>query len=232
MPKMQYETKKFRPDSLQKIQQANTIIQEYAAQGLDLTLRQLFYQFVSRGLIANNDKEYKKLGTIVADARLAGMIDWDAIVDRTRYVRDLAHWASPAAIVQACSTQFRLNKWERQPQYIECWIEKDALIGVIEGICQNNDVPFMACRGYASASEVWRAGYCRIRRELAKAHAVCHQRTATVLYLGDHDPSGIDMTRDVRERLKQFIGKPLNKFIKVERLALNMDQIEAHNPLS
>lgn len=179
---------------------------------------------MSRALISNSDKEYKKLGNVIADARLAGMIDWNAIVDRTRYVRDLSHWGSPAGMIKACSSQFRLNKWDRQPEYLEVWIEKDALIGVIENVCQENDVPFMACRGYASASEVWRAGCGRIKPRVQAG------KKATVLYLGDHDPSGIDMTRDVRDRLKLFVGATLAHRVTVERLALNMDQVELYNP--
>ena len=229
MPKMQYESCKFKAASIQTISRANQIITQYQHQGLDLTLRQLYYQFVSRGWIENNDKEYKKLGDVIGKARMAGEIDWDAIVDRTRFIRRQSHWDSPSDLLEACAKQFRTDKWDRQQQYIEVWIEKDALIGVIEQVCTENDVPYMACRGYASASEVWRAGYCRIRRELEKTHQMCHYREATVLYLGDHDPSGIDMTRDVECRLKQFIG-PLAKRLKVKRLALNMDQIELYNP--
>lgn len=223
MPKIKYQSVKFRPATKAKIDQANEIIAEYQAQGLDLTLRQLYYQFVSRGLIPNNDKEYDNLGGIVASARLAGLIDWDVIEDRTRFVRDQPHWSNPQAIVEACSKQFRLDKWDRQPEYVEVWIEKDALIGVIEGVCKQNDVPYLACRGYASASEVWRAGHERIRPRLKEDKAV------TILYLGDHDPSGLDMTRDVRDRLKLFAGDCVCA-PAVERLALNMDQIEAYNP--
>ncbi len=230
MPKIKYASFKFRQTTTEMIDRASQIIQAYQAQGLDLTLRQLYYQFVSRNWIANNDKEYNKLGNVISDARMAGLIDWDAIVDRTRYVREQSHWGSPADIVAACAGQFRLDKWARQPNYIECWIEKDALVGVIEGVCRQHDIPYMACRGYASASEVWRAGHNRIRRELQRDHDGCVQREATVLYLGDHDPSGIDMTRDVGERLRQFIGEPLCKHLSVVRVALNMEQIELYDP--
>ena len=75
MPKIRYLDEHFRSDTVAIIEQANAIIDVYAAQGFDLTLRQLFYQFVSRGLIPNKDSEYKRLGSIVNDARLAGLID-------------------------------------------------------------------------------------------------------------------------------------------------------------
>jgi hypothetical protein len=221
MPLIAYSSTNFRADALAKIEKANEIIMEYRGHGLDLTLRQLYYQFVSRGLIPNNDREYKKLGSVIADGRESGLIDWNAIVDRTRYIRRQPHWESPHEIVAACASQFNLDKWEDQPKYVEVWIEKDALIGVIEGVCQENDVPFLACRGYASASEVWNAGRNRMKSAARRGKDI------QVFYLGDHDPSGIDMTRDVRDRLRRYAE---SDDIEVTRLALNMDQVEEHEP--
>jgi hypothetical protein len=222
MTKLKYQDIAFSKKSVLKIEQANKIIAEYQAQGFDLTLRQLYYQFVARGIIPNNDKEYKKLGDVISNARLAGLIDWESITDRTRFLRDHPHWESPSNILNACSSQFLLPKWNTQPAYCEVWIEKDALIGVIEGVCQDLDVPYLACRGYASASEVWRAGNGRFRGAIARGKK-CH-----LFYLGDHDPSGLDMTRDVQARLDLFTGRKGK--VKVKRLALNMDQVEAFSP--
>jgi hypothetical protein len=99
-----------------------------------------------------------------------------------------------------------------------CWVEKDALVGVISNVCNRLDVPYFACRGYTSQSEMWAAAQRLMRyRELGQ--------TPVILHLGDHDPSGIDMTRDIIDRLELFSGG-----IEVERLALNWDQIEEHNP--
>lgn len=217
-----YQTINLRSASLVKIARANGIIAEYAAQGFTLTLRQLYYQHVARGLIDNNEREYKRLGDLISNGRLAGMIDWNAIQDRTRFLRDLSHWDHPKTIVETCAKQFRLPKWENQPCYCEVWIEKDALLGVIEGICSSLDVPYLACRGYASASEVWRAGHERFRHKLAMG------KDCTVFYLGDHDPSGLDMSRDVQDRLDLFTRQPGQ--VVVKRLALNMSQVDAHNP--
>ncbi len=222
MPKIAYDVIKLGKKSLDRIEQANQIIAEYHGHNLDLTLRQLYYQFVSRGLIPNNDREYKKLGDIIANGRMVGLIDWDAIVDRTRYLRTLSHWNSPHEIISAVAQQYRIDKWARQKTYVEVWIEKDALIGVIEGVCVENDVAYLACRGYASASEIWRAGHQRFKPKV-KAGKDC-----VVIYLGDHDPSGIDMTRDIQDRLNVFTGKPGS--VNVHRLALNMDQVEQYDP--
>jgi hypothetical protein len=220
MPKIKYVEKRFQPNSLAIIENANQIIEEYNADGLELTLRQLYYQFVSRGLIPNSDVEYKKLGSIINDARLAGLIDWEAIVDRTRNLRQNSHWSNASEILYGAAKQFQLNKWENQPNYCEVWIEKDALVGVIEKPCRETDVAFFSCRGYTSQSEMWAAAQ-RLRR-----HSDAGQ-TVTIFHLGDHDPSGVDMSRDIQDRLSMLSeGAP----ITLERIALTMAQIKKYNP--
>lgn len=121
MPKVQYIERKFAAKTQLVIDQANTIIEEYEADGYDLTLRQLFYQFVSRDLLSNTSKEYDRLGSIINDARLAGQIDWERVVDRTRNLHSQAHWRSPSAIVRACAEQFIVDKWANQEYRIECF---------------------------------------------------------------------------------------------------------------
>jgi hypothetical protein len=218
MSKIAYLEKTFRTDTLVRINQANEIIAEYQAQGFTLTLRQLYYQFVSRDLIANTVQSYKSLGDVVNDGRLAGLIDWDAIEDRTRNLRSSPHWEDPQAIVRACSQQFSVDLWENQPAYVEVWIEKDALVGVIEGICNEWDVPYFACRGYTSQSEMWGAAQRLIEREHSG-------KETAIIHLGDHDPSGIDMTRDIQDRLELF-----GSTATIHRIALVFDQVEQYNP--
>lgn len=219
--KIQYINKKLSLDKLQVIATANSIIEEFQAQGFDLTLRQLYYQFVSRDLIANQMKEYKRLGDIINDGRLVGLIDWSSIVDRTRELVSLAHWDSPRDIVEACAKQFRVDKWDNQEDRVEVWIEKDALVGVIEGVCNDLDVPYFSCRGYTSQSEMWAAAQ-RLSRHYDNGQRV------TIIHLGDHDPSGIDMSRDIQDRLNLFMGS--ERSVQVNRIALNMNQIEKYSP--
>lgn len=209
----------FSVASLAMIEQANAIIVEYQDQGFTLTLRQLYYQFVSRDLLQNKQTEYKRLGSIINDARLAGLIDWDAIEDRTRNVRTVSSWDSPSQIVEAVAQQYKEDLWADQQYRPEVWIEKDALLGVIEPACERYRVPYFACRGYTSQSEQYRAGK---RFEAALADG----RTPIVLHLGDHDPSGVDMTRDNADRLAMFAYSE----VEVRRLALNMDQIKRYRP--
>lgn len=220
MPKRCYVPRNFSAATTQVIEQANAIIDRYAAQGFSLTLRQLYYQFVANDLLPNKQSEYKRLGSIINDARLAGHIDWLAIVDRTRELRSLSHWEDPATIVDAVADQYRTDKWKGQPYRIEVWIEKDALVGVFERICNELDVPVLSCRGYTSQSEMWVAAQ-RIRRYTHETKA----KEVIVLHFGDHDPSGIDMTRDITERLALF-GAPM----EMRRLALNMDQVQQYGP--
>jgi hypothetical protein len=155
MPRIRYVAKNFSPAALQVIREANAIIANYTAQGYDLTLRQLYHQFVSRDRLPNRQSEYKRPGDIINDARLAGLVDWEAIVDRTRNIRALSHWSDPAAIVKAAANSFAVDKSAEQPRRVEVWIEKDALVGVFEPVCEEFDVPLFACRGYTSQSEVW-----------------------------------------------------------------------------
>ena len=218
MPKTAYIERAFGLAARKIIGKANDIIAEYQAQGFVLTLRQTFYQFVSRDLIPNTMKSYKRLGCIISNARLAGMIDWTAIEDRTRNVVSVSHWGSSAEIVDACADQFRMDKWAKQPCRPEVWIEKEALAGVIEGVCSELDIGFLSCRGYTSQSEMWSSAM-RLKAMIEAG------QTPIILHLGDHDPSGLDMSRDITDRLAMFMGG-----VKVIRLALNMDQIEQYSP--
>lgn len=218
MPKITYKTQSFHAGTLAIVNQANAIIAEYARQGFDLTLRQLYYQFVARDIIKNTMKEYKRLGSIINDARLGGLIDWDSITDRTRNLRWNSHWDSPQDVLRGAARGYRIDKWFFQPYRPEVWIEKDALVGVLEAVCPDLDVPFFSCRGYTSQSEMWRAA---MRLKLWKDNG----QTPIILHLGDHDPSGCDMTRDIEERLDMFIGT-----VEVKRLALTMDQVEEYHP--
>lgn len=223
MTLIKYQDINFRNGSLALIDQANVIIDEYAAQGFDLTLRQLYYQFVARDIIPNQQSQYKRLGSVINDGRLAGLISWTAIVDRTRNLLRNSHWASPAALVSQASSWYGEDCWHDQTNRIEVWIEKDALLGVIEGVCRKNDCAYFSCRGYTSQSEMW----------VAAQRLITYQRAdqwVHIIHLGDHDPSGIDMSRDINDRLRLFCeGHGFNP-PTIHRIALNMDQVNQYDP--
>ncbi len=220
MPKVCYRQKRFDSKRAEQIVKANEIIEEYEAQGFQLNLRQLYYQFVARGLIENNMRSYKNLGSVINEARLAGLIDWLAIEDKTRNLVSPRAWSSPQDIINACASQFAIDKWETQPWHVEVWIEKDALVGVIENICRTLQISYFSCRGYPSQSEVWAAA-----QRLAAYNQ--KEKQTLILHLGDHDPSGIDMSRDLNDRLNEFcaVGD-----IEIRRIALNFDQVQEYDP--
>ncbi len=217
--KRAYIDKKFRRDTLELIGQANAIIEEYSEQGFSLTLRQLHYQFVARDLYPNTLASYNRLGSAISDGRMAGLVSWTAIEDRGRNLMGLGTFDSPRGAVASAREGYRRDLWKGQPCRPEVWIEKQALEGVIGSICDELRVNFFATKGYNSQSEQWRAG---------RRFAGYYQRgqRPVVLHLGDHDPSGIDMTRDNRDRLGLFCGAP----VLVVRLALNMEQVEELRP--
>ena len=253
-----YIPKKFSEEHTEVIRIANSICTEYAEQELVLTLRQIYYQFVARGFLPNSQKEYKRLGGILGDARMAGELDWDYMVDRTRNVVKQPYWDDPADMMAQAAKQFAKDMWKGQRVRCEVWLEKDAAIGVVESVCNRNQVPYFSCRGYTSQSEMWE-GAQRIRYHIENGDRV------VILHVGDHDPSGLDMTRDITDRLRLFVTKdwamgwgsdlprPLTVAAikhhmraamwntggditvrqdpwEIKRIALNRDQIEQYNP--
>lgn len=229
--KESFITKNFGSASLDMIEVINRILLNYAEQGYDLSLRQLYYQLVSRNIVPNTEKSYKNVGSLVSDARLAGMIDWGIIKDRGRVMLANPHWDDPVDFIESVAPQYRFDLWLDQSTYVEVMVEKQALEGVLEPVCRKWDVPFTANKGYSSSSAMYEAS----KRFLARAEEGKH---LAVIYLGDHDPSGIDMSRDVLDRLDLFlktslcldIGPNEEPAIKVLRIALNMDQIEDLKP--
>jgi hypothetical protein len=220
MARERFIDRDFKDGSLQIIAMANQIIAEFQRQGFTLTLRQLYYQFVANDLIPNKQTEYKRLGSIINDARLAGLIDWDAIEDRTRNVKTIPSWRDPKDIMNGVVNAYQEDLWEGQDCRVEVWIEKDALMGVVEPVCKRWRVSSFACRGYSSQSEQYAAG--KRFEEL-----IAQDITPIILHLGDHDPSGIDMTRDNRDRLRMFAW---SHDVEVRRIALNYDQVQQYNP--
>ena len=216
-----FVAKNFEDETLAIISQVNAILGEYRAQGYDLSLRQVYYQLVARDLLPNTPRDYKRLGNIVSDGRLAGLIDWEMIVDRGRPVIYPSHWDSPADIVEAAAESFRIDKWEEQAVHIEVMIEKQALEGILIPVCDELDIRFTANKGYSSQSAMYRAG------KRMKDAILYSGKDVYVMYLGDHDPSGLDMDRDILDRLSLYAGETI---YSVERLALTYDQIEEDEP--
>jgi hypothetical protein len=217
-----YEDWRPNASTMAVVAHANSIATDYARQGYNLTLRQLYYRFVAADLIENSDRSYKRLGSIVNRGRLAGLLDWDHIEDRTRNLLAWETWVDPESIVSETADNYKEDLWADQPTQVEVWVEKDALIDVVGRAAGKHDTPHFSCRGYVSQSEMWRAGQ-RIKRRARN-----NGQSTLILHLGDHDPSGIDMTRDIDDRLWTFSEGYAD--LEVRRIALTMDQITEYGP--
>ena len=223
MSKQIYISKTFSDKALALIQQADEIIVEYVKQGYRLTVRQLYYQLVARGIIENTERSYKKTTVLVNDAKLAGLLDWDAIEDRTREFIDRPHWTSGAELLESAARQFHMDMWKQQSERVFVIVEKEALVGVLEATCYEYDVPLLAARGYPSGTVL--REFCQ--RDIRKAMKAGQH--PVVIHLGDHDPSGIDMTRDLSERINLF-NSSMRGDVELRRIALTWDQIQDQKP--
>lgn len=242
MPLVCYTPKQFNDEKLGIVADTNRIVREYMAKGYGLTLRQLYYQFVARGIFppdwryrhvgngkwvrdvngtSNAVPNYRNLGILVSQAREAGLIDWNAIIDRSRASRATEHWNTPRQILEAALANYAIDRWRNQPHYAECWVEKEALEEIVGSACTPLDVRYFASIGYASASSMWAASQ-RILNKLSDGKIV------HIIHLGDHDPSGIDMSRDIKERLQLYTRQDIH----VLRIALNMVQVQKYQPPS
>jgi hypothetical protein len=226
-----FTPKDFQRKTLTVIHQANAIIEEYQNQGFKLTLRGLYYQFVQQNLIPNQQSEYKRLGEILNDARLAGLVDWDALEDTTRELMPTPMWGdpgdkhSPAEFILDWGRHFQNDPWRNQPSYVEVWIEKSAGINIISRSCQKWRTPYFACRGHVSASEMYEAA--------KRLHGIAEMgQQVTILHIGDHDYSGWQMTDDIAKRLDLMTYGSVGALgpIIIKRIALNMDQIRRFKP--
>ena len=220
MSKQFYVARNFAPASLELISTMETIIEDYVAQGYRLTVRQLYYQLVARAVVENTERSYKRVTGLVNDAKLAGLLDWEAIEDRTREFIRRTRWDSAAQIVRASADSFHMDHWQGQRERVFVIVEKEALAGVLQRASHDYDVPLLAARGYPSGT---------VLREFCVADimgAMNEGQNVTILHLGDHDPSGVDMTRDLRERVALFS----EKLVSLVRIALTMPQIKKQKP--
>lgn len=235
MPRIAYTPNlRFSQETLEILALANSILSRNYMDGFITTLRQLYYQFVKQNALPNTQQSYKRLGDIVQRGRMAGLLDWVHMEDRTRNLKKLPSWNSPSEIMESALQSYRFNMNKLQPVHIEVWIEKEALADVMRHACDPFYVPYFACRGYLSASEMWNAVHNRFLPAMED-----DDKRIVIFYLGDHDPSGLDMTRDIPARIAEFLSHHLEDGItehtldeygvEVRPLALNMAQITEQN---
>jgi hypothetical protein len=222
MSKQQFSDKKIRGTGLAMIERINAIGAEYQEAGYRLTLRQMFYQVVARGILENTGKSYDYIGRLLNDARLCGLVDWGLIEDRTRRLAGTRHYRETINIRQAVESEIKylkLDPWTGQPCHVEAWVEKDALISVVANACDKYNSPYLSTRGFSSVTLLKDAADRMIEKIDAGKHCV-------ILHLSDHDPAGLEMTEDLRERLA-ILGAGA---VEVRRIGLTREQIEQYSP--
>jgi hypothetical protein len=207
---------RFSKDSLHTVDVAVGIIKAYQEKDIRMTLRQLYYQLVAGDYIRNTQKEYARLSRLITDARYAGHIPWSAIEDRVRIPRRHPQYTGLPHLIEVAKYSYRLDRWKDQGYYVELHTEKDAISSVIQPLTDKYHIYMSVNRGYSSASAMYGTSSRFLNQEC---------KNCVILYLGDHDPSGLDMIRDIIDRLEEF-GVEL----EVRHIALTSEQVEEYKP--
>lgn len=176
-----------------------------------MTVRQVYYQLVSRQVIENSRTSYQAVSNALVGARKDGEIGWEWIEDRLRRPRTVPMWAGLTEFWSTVRESYRRDVWLDQPAYVEVWLEKDALSGIFEDLLGEYGVTLNVGRGYDgwdsiknAANRFWEGG--------------------VIIYFGDFDPSGEDMVRSLRDRLAFF-----GCFPEIVKCALTHDDITAYD---
>tara|TARA_R100001443_G_C3330066_1_gene172115 strand:- start:104 stop:1063 length:960 start_codon:yes stop_codon:yes gene_type:complete len=234
---------RYQQNKIETIGLARDLAQEYRLDNLVLTLRQMYYQFVARGWEDNGQHVYKRLGTILTEARFngnfavgnledrgrsAGEGDWSTYtIDVDQAIKDCAYYVN-----QFPSWTLNASRWWGQPDLVSVWVEKEALSGVFDAPCRELGVPLFPCKGYPSVSTLyaWHKKVVEARRVMRNSGITPPER-AVILYFGDHDPDGWEIPRSSERNLHKLQALDGEDYtIRFIRCALNMDQIREYNP--
>jgi hypothetical protein len=199
--------------SKQQIEELKGVIYEVVSKNNPMTVRQVFYQLVSLGAIGKTENEYKS--TVV---RLLGLmrreheLPFNWIADNTRWMRKPRSYTGMEAALEETVKTYRRDLWNEQEAYVEIWLEKDALAGVLYEETKAWDVPLMVTRGYPSLSYIYEAA----------EYIESQEKPSYLYYFGDYDPSGLDITRAVEEGIKELAPQAEVNF---KRVAVTSEQI-------
>jgi len=223
-----------RQATLELVQASKNVLAEYSQQ---ITLRQLYYRLVAALVIENTTASYARLITAMTTAREQGLIDPQVFVDLTRQSRAPNCYDDLETFMRVVENAYTRDPWQTQPSYVEVWVEKEALATVFKPVCEELLTRLVVCRGYISISALVESTL-RLREHLDR------EKQIHVLYFGDHDPSGKDIPRVIRQGLRRWgirydISDDLETEDAMERgssliqhfriVALNEDQIEEHD---
>ena len=197
-----------------EMQVVQDAIVEVVGQYYPMTVRQVFYQLVSRGVIDKTEKEYKStVCRLLAKLRRNDTIPYSWIADNTRWMRKPRTYSNLEDMLRQSQTLYRRSVWEDQDCYVEVWLEKEALAGVLVDVTREWDVPLMVTRGYPSISFVHSAA-----KSLEDECKPCY-----LYYFGDRDPSGVDIDRFVEEQIREIAP---DVDLHFQRVAVTVEQIE------
>jgi hypothetical protein len=198
------------------VQAIRDAIYQIVAEFEPMTVRQVFYQLVTRGVIAKTEAEYKTtVCRLLVQMRREGALPFHWIADNTRWQRKPRTYGSLQSMLQSCQATYRRALWDDQDAYVEVWLEKEALAGVLIDVTAKWDVPLMVTRGYPSVSFLHSA-----------AEAIANEtREIYVYYFGDRDPSGVDIDRFVERELREYAP---NCELTFQRVAVLKHQIEQY----
>lgn len=176
-------------DTLTLIDSINTVLSEIESR---MTIRQIFYQLATRNIVPLTKGGYTKVSRIATEGRRRGLISWDRIEDRVRRPHSVPAWDNLTEFKSDMIASYKKNIWTNQPKYFEVWLEKNALYGLIYPICAKYGITLQVITGYTSATAIYDAsvGIGRFKPL---------QNNDTILYLGDCDPSGLDIERSIHD---------------------------------
>ena len=203
--------------------------------GQPMSVRQVFYAATVRGLIAKTEAEYKTIVRLLGEMRRDGTIPYQWLADATRWMRKPQTYSSAEAALKRAAETYRRALWDDNSVVVEVWLEKEALAGVLVDVTAEWDVPLMVTRGYPSMSFLFSAANAILDRATGDRR---HQRTQ-IYYFGDHDPSGVDIDRAIRQGIGEAMWSmfderedreptPMDEFsywADFERVAVTEDQI-------
>jgi len=177
-----------------------TAAMKVLAQEWPMTIRQLFYRLVSMLIIENCLRDYQRVSTAMTKAREDGRVPYERIVDRSRASYSSRRWTNLQIlgdVLEKALVNYRRDYWQDQPYHVEIWCEKDAVTGSIEPVMKEYGINIEAIRGFNSTTNIHTTAE-RLLRQKEDGKEI------TILYLGDWDPSGRDIERDLGERLSEY----------------------------
>lgn len=178
-----------------------------------MTVRQVFYQATVHNLVEKSEAGYNKVQTDLVQMRKSGDLPYAWLADNTRMQRKPRTFDNVEQALQDTARLYRKALWNDADCYVEIWLEKDALSGVVYPVTNKYDVPLMVARGYASLSFLHSA-----------AEYIGEIDVPTYIYhLGDFDPSGVNAGEKIEQTLREMAP---HAQIHFERIAVNEAQIK------